>query len=79
MKLTQEELATVTEIRERYNVISYELGKISIDRIELDRKQNTLTIDLNKLRQDETNAAQVLTDKYGSGTIDIDSGEFISS
>lgn len=76
-KLSQEELNLLHESRQNNKAVVNELGQISILEENLkNRKDNALKY-LEQLRLKETELAKALEDKYGKGTVDIDTGIFI--
>ena len=76
-KFTEEELLNLKNIRKDFSDISYKLGQIKMQRIQLDQDESLIVDELNKTLEKEKQTAKSLLDKYGKGTIDIDSGEFI--
>jgi hypothetical protein len=75
IKLTEEEIQTINKAQSDNNIIRVELGRIAITRIELDVNENNLKTALVNLRNSETELNKTLTAKYGTGTIDLASGE----
>ena len=67
-KLTSEELQTVKDIKQEYNTLVFELGELEIKKLQLIETQKVLS---NK----EAKVANDLTEKYGPGTINIETGE----
>jgi hypothetical protein len=67
-KLTESELASIKAIRQEYNELVSALGEVEIQKLRL--------VDLQKdLSNRETELAKQLQDKYGQGSIDIETGE----
>jgi hypothetical protein len=67
-KLTEEELASLKNLRAEYNTLVMALGELSIRKSRLLEEQKILA-------EKENNLAKQLTDKYGQGSINIDTGE----
>ena len=67
-KLTSEELQAVKTIKQEYSNLAFELGELEIKKLQLIETQKVLA---NK----EAKLANDLTEKYGPGTINIDTGE----
>jgi hypothetical protein len=67
-QLTQEELQQIKDIREQYNNVVTALGELEL------QKQNVLARYNNVLNQEQT-LAKTLSEKYGDGVIDINTGE----
>lgn len=78
-KLSQEELNAVIQLQETQNRIITSLGQIeyNIQLLELQKEQ--LTEQIEELKKSEIKIGQDLTQKYGNGSIDLDSGTFIKT
>lgn len=77
-KLTKEELQSLTDIRNKNNAVVQEFGNIALAQLDLDKRQENAENFLNNLRQEESNLAKELEDKYGRGNINLETGEFVS-
>jgi hypothetical protein len=70
-KLTAEELQSVKNVKAEYTELAMALGELEIEKSRL--------LELRKdLYVREGNLAQQLQDKYGQGSIDLDTGEINS-
>jgi hypothetical protein len=70
-KLTAEELQSVKNIKIEYNELAMALGELEIEKSRL--------LELRKdLYTRESSLAQQLQDKYGQGSINLDTGEINS-
>ena len=67
-KLTTEELQTVKNLRQEYTNLAYALG-------DLELQKATLLESQKELISREKQIAKQLQDKYGQGTIDLETGE----
>jgi len=76
-KLTQEELQQIVDIQKRYRTLSQELGDIEIQKLTLEKKRRAVEEVLLQLQQIEKQVADNIQEKYGRGTIDIGTGEFV--
>lgn len=76
-KFTEEELNALKEIRRKFSDLSHKLGQNEIQRLAVDDEKVNIVKSLNETIKLEKDLAQKLLDKYGKGTIDVDSGEFI--
>ncbi len=76
-KFTEEEMKKVQEIKTKYNEIQINLGQIELDKILIDEQRNTLMKEYSEVRKAEVEYAKILSDKYGLGTLDIETGVFI--
>lgn len=77
VKLAEEELKSLLSVRENGKLIVQEFGQITIAEENLKQRKSSAIEFFNKLRQQETELAKQLEDKYGKGTVDTDTGEFI--
>lgn len=78
IKLTQEELKQLTEVKEKRDQIVYNLGQVDIQRAILEGQRSSILENLAKLQEEETKVGKELQEKYGNGNIDIETGEFTS-
>jgi chromosome segregation ATPase len=78
-KLSTEELQQIQTIQTRNRNLITELGEIEVmfDNLKT-RKENAFTY-LAQLRQEEQSLGKALTEKYGDGTVDLGTGEFVPS
>ena len=78
-KLTEQEISSVKEIQKlRAEVIDkYGLIEMSIQDLKLQKQD--VTEELKEIKITELKLSQELQSKYGVGTINIDSGEFIGN
>ena len=74
--ITEEEKAKLAEFRQREEQIIIGLGQIEyqIQTLELDK--DLLTESLSQLRKDQVTLGQQMTEKYGDGNVNLDTGEF---
>ena len=78
-KLTESEVLSVKEIQKlRAEIIEkYGLIEMSIQDLELQKQE--VTEELKEIKTTELKLSKELQSKYGAGTINIDSGEFIGN
>lgn len=78
-KLTEQEISSVKEIQKlRAEIIEkYGLIEMSIQDLELQKQE--VTEELKEIKTTEVKLSKELQSKYGIGTINIDSGEFIGN
>ena len=67
-QLTQEELQQVKDLQDQVQQATLQLGNVEVRKIQL--KETILN-----LQQAEEQLAKTLSDKYGVGTLDIDTGK----
>ena len=75
-KFTQEEINSLKGFQTRLDNIITQFGKINLSRIKLDEQENLLKDEVKKLENEEKELAQKLSDKYGRGSLDIETGTF---
>ena len=67
-QLTPEELEQVKSLQQQVQVVTMQLGTLEVKKIQL--KDSIV-----KLQEAEELLAKQLSDKYGNGTLDIDTGK----
>lgn len=76
IKLSQEELSTLTQLQETQSNIINTLGQLEYNIQLLELQKESLTEQIEELKKAENKAGQDLTEKYGNGSIDLNSGVF---
>jgi len=76
MKLTKEELTTIDNLKKNKDNFLAELGQIKYNEILLDERNDKALDFLEKLKEQELLIMKSLEDKYGKGTINVETGEF---
>ena len=74
-KLTEEELASLTDIRTRVNTIRAQYGDLCLREEALKAERAQIDTNLNVVKQDEYKVSLGLQEKYGKVNINIDTGE----
>ena len=77
--LEENELLQLNNIKNARSSIINEFGKISIIELQLSQRKMNAETNFAKIEDAQADLAKNLEDKYGKGTIDIDSGVFIPS
>jgi hypothetical protein len=75
--LTKEELDQLKKLRENDKTLTTAFGEIEISIQSLNVQKQNLIKSYNELKQNENRIANMLQSKYGDGTIEIETGEFI--
>ena len=75
-KFTEDELKSLKSLQNQSQVATLQFGQLYLSKLRLEEQESQLKNQLKQLEQEEAKAAQTLTEKYGKGTIDIESGEF---
>ena len=76
IKFTEEELKSLQDLQGTYQQITLAMGQISLSKIQLENREQSVLNTLGEVREKENELAKELTEKYGKGSLDIQSGEF---
>jgi len=79
ISFSPEELSELKNLRSSINNLTMNFGQINLTKIKLKEQEDFLKSELKKLENQESTLAKKLTDKYGKGTLDIETGSFIPS
>ena len=74
-KLTAEELETIKSIKIEYNNLAVSLGELELQKANIEQDKQNLLLQSVQLSEKESALAKQLSDKYGNGTINLDTGE----
>jgi hypothetical protein len=81
-KLTQEEIQQIKELQQKYDQTVFELGSLEAQIIvlnaqidKLNEEKRNLVSDLNTVGKKESELVKSLQEKYGTGSIDVETGE----
>ena len=83
-KITQEEQEFVQKLQEQYSELTIKLGQINMEKHDLENSLNELK-ELEKdllnqyteARKSEQKFINELSDKYGNGSLNLETGEFV--
>ena len=76
IKLSQEEVQTLNQLQSDQQTLVNSFGEVEM-RIQLaEIKKDSLVEALTSLKNKEEEVGKMLQDKYGNGTIDLESGLF---
>lgn len=83
-KITQEEQEFVQKLQEQYSELTIKLGQINMEKHDLENSLNELKelekdlLDQYKeARKSEQQFINSLSDKYGDGSLNLETGEFV--
>ena len=76
IKFTEDELKSLQELQQTYTQITMAMGQLSLSRLGLDTQEEKLKTTLEDTRTKENELAKSLTEKYGKGSLNIETGEF---
>ena len=83
IKFTQEELDSLSNLKNAYAQLELSLGKVEMARIQIDQRAEhiegeklSLETQLNELQKQERVLVESLNEKYGAGNLDPNTGVF---
>lgn len=83
-KFTEEELTKITDLRDQTTRVTSELGQVQLQKSliseelqQLEELAANILVQFKNLRAEETEFVGKLNEKYGKGTVDITTGEFV--
>lgn len=76
IKLTEDEIKDLTEVRTNFQKTTLIIGETEIGIINLKSRKEDLIAALRKLDEKQSELAKKLEDKYGKGSISLDTNEF---
>jgi hypothetical protein len=79
VKFNEEELKQVKEIQNRYIALQNQFGQLKLAQIRLDNDEVTLEDALKSIQSDEKVFLDGITEKYGQGTLNQETGVFTST
>ena len=77
--LEEKEISKIQELKDRLKRITEVSGVIEVQNYNIQLKKEQLKLSLQGLQQEEAALAKKLEDKYGPGTISLETGEFLPS
>jgi len=77
-KLTQEELDQINQLRNQQSEVILSLGQVEYQLFNFEREKTKLKSKLEDLEIQSEQLATNLTEKYGPGSINIETGEITS-
>ena len=75
-KFTPEEVQELQNLQSQITQLTLSFGQLSLSKIKLEEQDAFLKSQLNILEEKETNLAKSLSDKYGKGSLNVETGEF---
>ena len=78
-KITEEELKELENFQQTINTITFQLGQLSLRKLNLESEENNLKNQYSNLLQTEKELGDKLKEKYGDSQIDLKTGELIQS
>jgi|TARA_B110000211_G_scaffold221873_1_gene269975 hypothetical protein len=78
-KITEEELKELENFQQTINAITYQLGQLSLRKLNLEAEENNIKTQYSDLLLTERKLGDKLKEKYGDSQIDLKTGELIQS
>ena len=75
-KLQSEEIKKVNDLKNKFNETVQALGSIELKLLNINLKKEQLKMEAVEIQKEEIDLAKELEEKYGSGTISLETGEF---
>lgn len=75
-KVDEQELKTINELVKNQNDLLLRLGDIDFQMNKFKQQRKNIIKSLDKILQERNGIVKKMTDKYGPGSLNIDTGEF---
>ena len=86
IKFTEDELKSVGDLQVKYNTVTNKFGQLAIAKLNIERQQESVEEEefkvheeLESVRAEEQEVLTGITEKYGPGTLDPQTGVFTPS
>ena len=79
IKFTDDELKSIEQLRSEYVNITNRFGQIALTKYNIERQEEQAETDFEAIRAKEQNVLNGITEKYGPGTLDPNTGVFTPS
>ena len=75
-KITEQEIEKVKGLRIKFDQLVNTIGQVEVQLYNLQEQKKKLQVSLLNIQQEELTLAKELEEKYGKGTVSLDTGEF---
>ena len=75
--LTEEEITELKDLQNTFKNLTEVSGVVEMQHYNIQIKKEQLKLNLQSLQEKEVNLAKKLEDKYGQGSISLETGEFL--
>ena len=79
IKLTQPEIQTIEKLKEQFAEKVNTFGVLHYQLLDLEERKQQIEKELLTIRSEEQSLFKELSEKYGEGTILLESGEFVKN
>ena len=77
--LTEEEIKSLTSLQQEQNDLLFQLGQVNYQLYFFEREKTRVQNLIEAFEKKQTDSAKQLEEKYGAGTVNLESGEFIKA
>jgi hypothetical protein len=74
--IPSQDIDKIKKLQENLTSIGTQFGQIKIAKMKLEDQEVVLKKQLDLLSKEENSIAKAFTDKYGKGSLDVETGEF---
>jgi len=74
--IPSQDIDKIKKLQENLTSIGAQFGQIKIAKMKLEDQEIVLKKQLDLLSKEENSIAKAFTDKYGKGSLDVETGEF---
>ena len=74
--IPSQDIDKIKKLQENLTSIGTQFGQIKIAKMKLEDQEIVLKKQLDLLTKEESSIAKAFTDKYGRGSLDVETGEF---
>ena len=74
--IPSQDIDKIKKLQENLTSIGTQFGQIKIAKMKLEDQEIVLKKQLDLLTKEENSIAKAFTDKYGRGSLDVETGEF---
>ena len=76
-KVTDEELKQISEFQKGIDRLTIQLGQLSLKKLSLEKEEEYLESEYDKILEKEKQLVDNLKEKYGEAQIDLKTGEIV--
>tara|TARA_R110001599_G_C11798696_1_gene614606 strand:+ start:89 stop:337 length:249 start_codon:yes stop_codon:yes gene_type:complete len=77
--LSKEEIGNLSSLQQQQDTLIIQLGQIEYQKNLLDKQQHITKQQIESFENEQIQLAKQLEEKYGKGTVNLESGEFIKA
>ena len=75
-KITEQEIEKVKGLKVKFDQLVNTIGQVEVQLYNLQEQKKELQVSLLNIQKEELTLAKELEEKYGKGTVSLDTGEF---